>query len=214
MSDATAPSSQIFLADHPLVQAKLTQLRAKDTPPEVFRRLLREIAALLAYAVTADMETVAATVETPLARHEGRRMARPVVLVPILRAGLAFVEGMLHLFPDARIGHIGIFRDEQTAKPQSYFAKTPPDLDQAEVILLDPMLATGQSAATAVAELKGRGAARIRLLCLVSAPPGLEHFHAAHPEVPVFTAAVDERLDDRAYIVPGLGDAGDRYFGT
>ncbi len=213
MSDA-ALSQQIYLADHPLIQAKLTELRAKTTPPEVFRRLLREIAALLAYAVTADMETLPAAVETPLAHYEGRRMARPVVLVPILRAGLAFVEGMLHLFPDARIGHIGIFRDEETAKPQSYFAKTPPDLGRAEVILLDPMLATGQSAATAVQELKSRGATRVRLLCLVAVPQGLAHFHGAHPEVPVYTAAVDERLDDRAFIVPGLGDAGDRYFGT
>jgi uracil phosphoribosyltransferase len=202
------------VVDHPLVQSKLTLLRSKDTAPHDFRWLMRELAALLAYPVTADLEGAPRPVETPLAPIEGRRMARPIVLVPILRAGLGLLEGMLQLFPRAAVGHIGMYRDEETLLPQHYYAKTPTGLADSDVILLDPMLATGQSAAAAVTELKNRGATRIRLLCVVSAPQGLNVMQAAHPDVSIYTAAVDERLDERGFIVPGLGDAGDRYFGT
>src|SRR5450432_42635 len=212
--DPPSPPPNIFVVDHPLVQSKLSLLRSTETSTADFRRLLREIAALLAYPVTADLESAPRSVQTPLAPYEGKRMARQIILVPILRAGLGLLEGMLHLFPRAAVGHIGIYRDEETLLPQPYYAKTPPGLTEAEVIVLDPMLATGQSAAAAVAELKERGATRIRLLCLVSAPQGLNVMQAAHPDVPIYTAAVDERLDERGFIVPGLGDAGDRYFGT
>ncbi len=209
-----AAKSHLTVVNHPLVQAKLSVLRAAETSIADFRRLLREIAALLAYAVTADMETTAITVQTPLAPCPGTKMARPIILVPILRAGLGLLEGMLHLFPRATVGHIGMYRDESTLLPQHYYAKTPPGLAEAEVILIDPMLATGQSAAAAVSELKHRGATRIRLLCLVSAPAGVEIMAARHPDVPVYTAAVDAGLNERGFIVPGLGDAGDRFFGT
>lgn len=204
----------LHVVDHPLIQAKLTVLRAEETPVADFRRLLREIAALLAFAVTQNMETVPHEIRTPLAPMTGRKMARPIILVPILRAGLGLLEGMLHLFPRATVGHIGMYRDETTLLPQHYYAKTPPGLEEGEVILIDPMLATGQSAAAAVSELKKRGARHIRLLCLVAAPEGIEAMRAAHAEVPVYTAAVDEGLNERGYIVPGLGDAGDRFFGT
>src|SRR5215470_2091893 len=196
MSDAAEVTPNIFVVDHPLVQAKLTLLRAKETPPAEFRRLLRELAALLAYPVTADLEGALLAVETPLAPIEGRQLARPIVLIPILRAGLGLLEGMLQLFPDAAVGHIGMYRDEETLLPQHYYAKTPPGLADADVILLDPMLATGQSAAAAVTELKNRGATRIRLLCVVSAPQGLNVMQAAHPDVPIYTAAMDDRLDE------------------
>jgi uracil phosphoribosyltransferase len=214
MSEDESPTPNIFVVDHPLVQSKLSLLRAKETSAADFRRLMRELAALLAYPVTADLEAAPRPVETPLAPYEGTRLARPIILVPILRAGLGLLEGMLHLFPRAAVGHIGMYRDEETLLPQHYYSKTPAGLADAEVILLDPMLATGQSAAAAVTELKNRGAVRIRLLCVVSAPQGLNVMQAAHPDVPIYTAAVDERLDERGFIVPGLGDAGDRYFGT
>lgn len=205
---------QLHLVDHPLIQAKLTTLRSEDTPVEDFRRLLREIAALLAFAVTQNMETVPREIRTPLQTMTGKKMARPIILVPILRAGLGLLEGMLHLFPRAAVGHIGMYRDETTLLPQHYYAKTPPKLAEGEVILIDPMLATGQSAAAAVTELKNRGAVHIRLLCLVAAPEGVEAMRVAHPEVPIYTAALDDGLNERGYIVPGLGDAGDRFFGT
>jgi uracil phosphoribosyltransferase len=214
MPEENTPPPNIFVVDHPLVQAKLSLLRAKDTSIADFRRLMRELAALLAYPVTADLEVASRAVETPLAPFAGTRMARQIILVPILRAGLGLLEGMLHLFPRAAVGHIGMYRDEETLLPQHYYAKTPAGLADGEVILLDPMLATGQSAAAAVTELKNRGATRIRLLCVVSAPQGLNVMQAAHPDVSIYTAAVDERLDERGFIVPGLGDAGDRYFGT
>ncbi|MBS0660296.1 MAG: uracil phosphoribosyltransferase [Verrucomicrobia bacterium] len=204
----------LHVVDHPLIQAKLTTLRSEDTPVEDFRRLLREIAALLAFAVTQDMATVPREIRTPLAPMTGCKMARPIVLVPILRAGLGLLEGMLHLFPRATVGHIGMYRDETTLLPQHYYAKTPPNLAEGEVVLIDPMLATGQSAAAAVSELKNRGASHIRLLCLVAAPEGVEAMRTAHPEVPIYVAAVDAGLNERGYIVPGLGDAGDRFFGT
>ena len=205
---------RLVIIDHPLVQVKLGLLRNRNTPSTDFRRALRETAALMFFLATADLPIVAETVQTPLAPCASASLQRPLVLAPILRAGLGLLEGVFDLVADAQIAHIGMYRDEETLKPVSYYAKVPPDIDAAEVILLDPMLATGHSAAAAVTALKGKGAAHVRFLCLVSCPAGIEHFHSQHPDVPIYTAAVDERLDENGYIVPGLGDAGDRFFGT
>lgn len=169
---------------------------------------------LLFVEASRDLETGEEAVVTPLAPTTGRVLVHPIVLVPILRAGLGMVDGIWPLVPTARLAHIGIYRDEETTRPHPYYSKFGPALDPADVFLVDPMLATGQSAVEAVNQLKAHGARRVRFLCLVSAPPGLDTFHAAHPDVPVFTAAIDDHLNDRSYIVPGLGDAGDRYFGT
>lgn len=204
----------LVVIDHPLVQVKLGLLRDQATAVPDFRRALRETAALMFFQATADLPTVEAVVQTPLAPCPARRLQRHVVLAPILRAGLGLLEGLFELVPDAQIAHLGFYRDEHTLKPVRYYAKVPPGIDNATVILLDPMLATGHSAAAAVSALKVSGAQHIRFLCLVSCPEGIEHFHATHPDVPVYTAAVDERLNERGYIVPGLGDAGDRFFGT
>ena len=205
---------RLVIIDHPLVQVKLGLLRNRNTPSADFRRALRETAALMFFMATADLPVVAETVQTPLAPCASATLQRPIVLAPILRAGLGLLEGVFDLVADAQIAHIGMYRDEETLKPVSYYAKVPPDIDAAEVILLDPMLATGHSAAAAVTALKGKGAAHVRFLCLVSCPAGIEHLHSQHPDVPIYTAAVDERLNDNGYIVPGLGDAGDRFFGT
>jgi len=205
---------KVVLVDHPLVRAKLTRIRDKETSHEEFRRGISELAALLAFEATRTIETVPAAVQTPLAPFAGAALARPVILVPILRAGLGMVDGMFRVMPEASVGHIGLFRDETTHRPQNYYFNLPAHLSSADVIVLDPMLATGWSATAAIGQLKAKGASRIRFVCLVSCPEGLAQVCGAHPDVPVFTAAIDERLDERAYIVPGLGDAGDRYFGT
>ncbi len=205
---------RLVVIDHPLVQVKLSRLRDQATPTADFRRGLRETAALLFYLTTADLPTRATTVQTPLASAAARELERPVVLAPILRAGLGLLEGVFELVPEAAVAHIGIYRDEITLRPVSYYARVPPRIDEAEVILLDPMLATGHSAAAAVSALRDAGARRLRFLNLVSCPAGIAYFHEAHPDVPIFTAAVDAELNERGYIVPGLGDAGDRFFGT
>ena len=204
----------LTVVDHPLVQVKLGLLRDQTTSAPDFRRALRETAALMFFQATADLPTVAVSVQTPLAACPARRLRRPVVLAPILRAGLGLLEGLFELLPDAQVAHLGFYRDEHTLRPVRYYAKVPPGVAEAEVIVLDPMLATGHSAAAAVSALKVSGAQHLRLLCLVSCPEGIGHFGATHPDVPIYTAAVDERLDERGYIVPGLGDAGDRFFGT
>ena len=205
---------RLVVIDHPLVQVKLGRLRDQATPTPDFRRLLRETAALMFYVATADLPTRAATVQTPLAPAPTRELERPVVLAPILRAGLGLLEGVFELVPEACVAHIGIYRDEATLQPVSYYARVPPKIGEAEVILLDPMLATGHSAVAAVSALREAGAQRLLFLNLVSCPAGIAYFHGAHPDVPIFTAAVDANLDGRGYIVPGLGDAGDRFFGT
>ena len=205
---------RLVVIDHPLVQVKLGRLRDQATPTPDFRRLLRETAALLFYLATADLPTRATTVQTPLAEAAAQELERPVVLAPILRAGLGLLEGVFELVPEACVAHIGIYRDEATLRPVSYYARVPSDIAGAEVILLDPMLATGHSAAAAVSALREAGARRLRFLNLVSCPAGIAYFHESHPEVPIFTAAVDPTLNERGYIVPGLGDAGDRFFGT
>ena len=206
--------SRLVVIDHPLVQVKLGLLRDRATPSPDFRRALRESAALMFFLATADVPTVPTTVQTPLAPCPAVALARPLVLAPILRAGLGLLEGVFDLVADAQIAHLGMYRDEHTLKPVTYYAKVPPNIGESEVILLDPMLATGHSAAAAVSALRAAGARHVRFLCLVSCPAGIEHFHSQHPDVPIYTAAVDESLNDVGYIVPGLGDAGDRFFGT
>ena len=204
----------LLVSRHPLVQAKLSLLRAKATPPMEFRRNLQELSMLLFAEATATLGVAPITVETPLAACAGEVLARPVVLVPILRAGLGMLDGILQLAPDVGVGHIGLYRDEQTLRPVNYYARAPKALADADTFLLDPMLATGHSACEAVEVLRGKGAARLHLICIVACPQGIAQLHAAHPDVRITTAAIDEKLDERGYILPGLGDAGDRYFGT
>lgn len=199
---------------HPLARIHLTALRDAATPSARFRWHLQRLAEILFWQASTDLDTAAVRVQTPLAETEGSAFARPVVLVPILRAGLGLEEAVLPLVPEAVVAHLGIARDETTAKPVSYYAKLPPVLAEADVFLLDPMLATGGSAVCALNQLKAAGARRLRFVCVVSCPDGLAAVAAAHPEVPIFTAAVDAGLNERFYIVPGLGDAGDRCFGT
>ena len=205
----------VTVVSHPLVQHKLSLLRDKHQPTKPFRELLNEIGALLLYEVTRDLPLGTARIETPLAALEAPVLAgKKLVLAPILRAGVGFLDGMLALVPAARVAHIGLYRDPATLAAVEYYFKAPPDLDRRLVILVDPMLATGHSAAAAAARLKAAGATRIRLVCLLAAPEGLAHLHDAHPDVPVWTAAIDSHLDHHGYIVPGLGDAGDRMYGT
>ena len=204
----------VTLIDHPLVQVKLTEMRRAETPVGEFRRNLRELAALLTFEVTRSLPRVARTIRTPLATMEGTALARPVVLAPILRAGLGMLEGMLQILPDSGVAHIGLFRNEETRLPESYYFKAPADLAEAEVVVADPMLATGGSAVAAIGQLKKVGACTLRYVCLVSCPEGIAALRKAHPDVPIFTAAIDAELNAQAYIVPGLGDAGDRFFGT
>ncbi|RLE31415.1 uracil phosphoribosyltransferase [Candidatus Acetothermia bacterium] len=204
----------LTIVDHPLIQAKLTRLRDRDTDRLQFRQILEELTALMVYEITRDFPTRPVEVETPLERTQGVELARPVVLVPILRAGIVMTDGVLHLIPNARIGHVGLFRDPGTLRPVQYYLKLPENLPQALVIVVDPMLATGGSAAEAVRLVKEHGAEDVRFLCLVAAPEGVRAFRKAHPDVPVYAAALDRELDDHGYILPGLGDAGDRLFGT
>ncbi len=204
----------VHVIDHPLVQAELTGLRCRNCPGPEFRQRLRRIASLMVPAVTAGLETRIIPCETPLEVTSGVKLAHPVILTPILRAGLGFLDGFFDLLPNAAVAHIGLARNEETLLPEPYYLKTPPTLAESEIILLDPMLATGGSAVEAVRRLVELGATRLRLACLVAAPEGIATFEAAWPEVPVFTAAIDRGLNDRGYILPGLGDAGDRLFGT
>lgn len=203
------------MIDHPLIRVKLTKIRDRNTDSETFRRELRELATLMTFEVSRDFETTSVRVQTPLAECEGHVLSTPIIVAPILRAGLSFVDGMLHvLTEDVSVGHIGLFRDETTLRPQSYYFKLPAHLALADVLVVDPMLATGWSASAAISQLKEAGATRLRLICLVCCPQGLQQVRATHPDVPIFTAAIDPVLNKRGYIVPGLGDAGDRYFGT
>ena len=210
---ATFPS--LVLATHPLVQHKLALLRDRATPTKIFKELVDEIATLLAYEATADLALDDVPVETPLERTVGHRVAgKKLTLVPILRAGLGMVEGILRLVPAARVGHIGLYRDHDTLEPVDYYFKVPGDAAERDFFLLDPMLATGGSAVSAVASLKRAGAVRIKFLCLVAAPAGVQRLTDAHPDVPIHCAALDRELNAQGYILPGLGDAGDRLFGT
>ena len=205
----------VTVIDHPLIRHKLSLMRQKETDSARFRLLLREISLLLGYEVTRDLDIEWRTVETPLARMQAPFLAgKKLVLISILRAGNGLLEGMLDLVPTARVGHVGLYRDPETLEAVEYYFKVPEDLSDRPVIVLDPMLATGNSAVAAVRRIKDANAGHIKVLCLLAAPEGLAALRAAHPDVPVFAAAVDERLDDHGYIVPGIGDAGDRLYGT
>lgn len=205
----------LTVVQHPLVKHKITMLRDRGTSTKGFKELVDEIAMLMAYEATADLPLSPCVVETPLERAHGWQVAgKKLTLVPILRAGLGMVEGILRLVPSARVGHIGLYRDHDTLEPVDYYFKVPADASERDFFLLDPMLATGGSAVSAIASLKRVGATRIRLLCLVAAPEGVRRVFAAHPDVPIFCAALDRELNENGYILPGLGDAGDRLFGT
>ena len=207
--------SNITIVDHPLVQHKLSIMRDKTTSSAAFRMLMREVSLLLGYEVTRDLPTRITSVETPLAETECEILAgKKAVVVSILRAGNGLLDGMLELMPHARVGFVGLYRDESTLQPVEYYFKVPGDLEERVVIVIDPMLATANSAIAATQKLKDAGAKQIRFVCLLASPEGVEAFTKAHPDVPVVTAAVDERLNEMGYIVPGLGDAGDRLFGT
>lgn len=208
-------ASSVTVVDHPLVQHKLTLMRDKATSTAGFRRLLREISLLLCYEVTRDLALTSQHIETPLAEMEAPVLAgKKLVFASILRAGNGLLEGMLDLVPSARVAHIGLYRDHDTLQPVEYYFKAPEDIADRLIIVVDPMLATANSAIAATQRLKDRGANRLRFLCLLAAPEGVESYTAAHPDVPVFTAAIDSHLNDKGYIVPGLGDAGDRMYGT
>jgi len=205
----------VTVIDHPLVQHKLTKMRQKETSTASFRRLLREISTLLCYEVTRDLELTMETIETPMTTMEAPVLeGKKLVFASILRAGNGLLEGMLDLVPSARVSHIGVYRDHDTLEAIEYFFKAPEDIGERLVIVVDPMLATGNSSIAAVDRLKERGVTNIRFLCLLAAPEGIENFRKAHPDVPVYTAAIDSHLNEKGYIVPGLGDAGDRMYGT
>ena len=205
----------VTLVDHPLVQHKLTIMRKKDTSTKQFRELLNEIGMLLCYEITRELPVEMVEIETPLATMQAPSIeGKKLVFAPILRAGMAFLEGMLNLVPSARVAFIGLYRDPQTLKSVEYYFKAPEDIADRLVIMMDPMLATGNSSIAAVDMLKDRGVNNLRLMCLLAAPEGLKKFHEAHPDVHIWTAAIDDHLNDHGYIVPGLGDAGDRMFGT
>jgi len=205
----------VTIVDHPLVRHKLSLMRRKETETARFRQLLRETALLLGYEVTRDLALESRTIETPLSEMQAPFLTgKKLALVSILRAGNGLLDGMLDLIPSARVGHVGLYRDPQTLAAVEYYFKVPEDLGNRVVIVVDPMLATGHSAIAAISRLKEEDARRIKMLCLLAAPEGIEALHAAHPDVAIFAAAVDEKLNDHGYIVPGIGDAGDRLYGT
>lgn len=206
--------SVFHLVDHPLIQHKLTIMRKKSTPSKDFRALLDEISMLMGYEVTKNLPLEDVEIETPICKTTQKRIAgKKLAIVPILRAGLGMVDGLLKLVPVARVGHIGLYRDPETHEPVEYYCKLPKDIGERLTVIVDPMLATGGSAADAITLVKGHGAKNIILMCLVSAPEGVKHVMEIHPDVDIYSAALDERLNEHAYIVPGLGDAGDRIFG-
>ena len=205
----------VTVVDHPLVQHKLTLMRDKERSTKGFRELLNEIGMLLCYEVTRDLPIEHVEIETPLTTMQAPKIAgKKLVLAPILRAGVGFLDGMLTLLPSARVAHIGLYRDPESLQAVEYYFKAPSDIADRMILVLDPMLATANSAVAAIDRLKERGAKDLRFVCLLAAPEGIEKFRGAHPDVPIWTAAIDERLDDHGYIVPGLGDAGDRMYGT
>lgn len=206
--------SNVYASTHPLVAHKLSRLRDRNTEPKKFRELVREIAGLLAYEATADLLTTEIEVETPLSRMKARQLKEKIGLVPILRAGLGMVEGIWELMPSAEVWHIGLYRDEHTLKPVEYYNKLPIEPRVSVCLILDPMLATGGSATATAGVLKRWGVKKIKFVGLIAAPEGIKAMQTAHPEIDIHIAAIDERLNERAYIVPGLGDAGDRQFGT
>ena len=208
-------SKNPMILDHPLVQHKVSHLRDRNTGTKEFKELVSEIATLLCYEATRDLPTEEVEIETPVAIAKTRVLSgRKLALVPILRAGLGMVDGMLTLLPAAKVGHIGLYRNEETLEPVEYYCKLPSDIAERDVMVLDPMLATGGSAVDAITQIKKRGAKSIKFLAIIAAPEGLERLHTTHPDVDIYVAALDEKLNENGYIIPGLGDAGDRIFGT
>lgn len=205
---------KVFVMNHPLIQHKLTIMRDKNTSVKDFRECAHEIGLLLGYEATKDMELEEFEIETPITKTIGKRTKLGVALVPILRAGLGMVDALMDLIPSAKIGHIGLYRNEETLEPVEYYCKVPTDIELRQVLVLDPMLATGGSAVDAITLLKRRGAKNIKFVCIIAAPQGIEALRSAHPDVDIYCGAVDEKLNEKGYIVPGLGDAGDRLFGT
>ena len=207
--------SKVTQITHPLIQHKLAYIRDKNTGSKYFRELVSEVAMLMAYEVTRDIQLEEVEIETPICTTKCKVLAgKKMAIVPILRAGLGMVDGMLNLIPAAKVGHIGMYRDEETLQPVEYFCKLPQDISERDVIITDPMIATGGSAIDAIAALKKRGAKNIRIMCLIAAPEGIKAITEAHPDVDIYVASIDEKLNEKGYIVPGLGDAGDRLFGT
>lgn len=207
--------SKVHVFDHPLIQHKLSYIRDARTGTKEFRELVDEVGMLMAYEVTRDLELQDVEIQTPVTKMTAKRLAgKKLAIVPILRAGLGMTDGVLSLVPAARVGHIGLYRDPETLEAVEYFAKMSQDIDERQIIVVDPMLATGASAIEAISSLKKRGAKSIRFMCLIAAPEGVEKMQEAHPDVDIYIAALDEKLNDKAYITPGLGDAGDRLFGT
>ena len=201
--------------DHPLIQHKLTIIRDKNSGTKVFREVVDEIAMLMAYEISRDLPVEEVEIETPMMKSVQKQLAgKKVAIIPILRAGLGMVDGILQLIPAAKVGHVGLYRDEETLEPHEYFVKLPDDITSRQLLVVDPMLATGGSAVMAIDALKKRGASNIKFVCLVAAPEGVKVLQEAHPDDDIYTAALDERLNENGYIVPGLGDAGDRLFGT
>jgi uracil phosphoribosyltransferase len=207
--------AKVYVFDHPLIQHKLTYIRDKNTGTKDFRELVDEVATLMAFEITRDMPLEDIEIETPVTTTKSRVLSgKKIGLVPILRAGIGMVDGMLKLIPAAKVGHIGLYRDPETLKPVEYYVKLPSDVEERDFIVVDPMLATGGSANEAIRSLKKRGAKNIKFMCLIAAPEGVEAVRNEHPDVDIYIAALDEKLNDHGYIVPGLGDAGDRLFGT
>ncbi|EUJ18178.1 uracil phosphoribosyltransferase [Listeria aquatica] len=207
--------SEVHVTSHPLIQHKLTILRDKETGTKAFRELVDEVATLMAYEITRDMELEETMVETPIQKTKAKSLAgKKVGVVPILRAGLGMTDGILKLIPAAKVGHVGLYRDHETLEPVEYFVKLPSDVEERLFIVVDPMLATGGSAIMAIDSLKKRGAKNMKFMCLVAAPEGVKALQEAHPDVDIYIAALDEKLNEDGYIIPGLGDAGDRLFGT
>ncbi|WP_100523468.1 uracil phosphoribosyltransferase [Mycobacteroides abscessus] len=205
----------LYVFDHPLIQHKLTYIRDKSTGTKEFRELVDEVAMLMAYEITRDLPLQEVEVETPVTRCKAKLIAgKKLGLVPILRAGIGMVDGVLKLIPAAKVGHVGLYRDPETLEPVEYYVKLPSDIEERDLIVIDPMLATGGSAVAAITALKNRGARNMKLMCLIAAPEGIQKVQDVHPDIDIFVAAVDEMLNDHGYIVPGLGDAGDRLFGT
>lgn len=205
---------KVFVMNHPLIQHKLSIMRDKNTSVKDFRECAHEIGLLLGYEATKDLELESYEIETPITKMTAKRTKRKVALVPILRAGLGMVDALMDLIPAAKIGHIGLYRNEETLEPVEYYCKMPTDIEERQVLVLDPMLATGGSAIDAITMIKKRGANRIKFVCIIAAPQGIEALRKAHPDVDIYCGAVDEKLNENGYIVPGLGDAGDRLFGT
>lgn len=207
--------SKVYVFDHPLIQHKLTYIRDKNTGTKEFRELVDEVATLMAFEITRDMPLEEIEIETPVTAAKTKVLSgKKLAIVPILRAGIGMVDGVLKLIPAAKVGHIGLYRDPATLKPVEYYAKLPADVEERDFIIVDPMLATGGSAVEAINSLKKRGAKNIKFMCLIAAPEGVKVIQEEHPDVDIYIAALDEKLDDHGYIVPGLGDAGDRLFGT